>query len=372
MSSQKKINNIISDTFLQMATALETGEFGKKPVIGIAADESEHGMEEIYLGAELARARGCEVIVIEADCVHTKMEQMLASGEIDGAVTMHYPFPIGVATIGKVVTPGKGRSVYIASTTGTADTDRVAAMVKNTIYGIIAAKASGIAEPTVGIVNIDGARQTEKVLNKLAENGYDIKFAGSQRSEGGAVMRGNDLIAGSADVMVMDSLTGNLMMKIFSAGSTGGVYEATGWGYGPGVGEGFGDIIMIISRASGAPVIAGAVEYATQLIKGGYDKVAAAEFEKAKKAKLNEILAEMKSDKAEAKKEAPQHDIPPKEIVTAQIAGIEVMDLEDAVSLLHSKGIYAESGMGCTGPIVMISEANEEKAFSILKENDYL
>ena len=83
-------------------------------------------------------------------------------------------------------------------------------------------------------------------------------------------------------------------------------------------------------------------------------------------------MDEIKSDKAEARKEAPKYNIPPKEVVTSQIAGIEVMDLEDAVSLLHSKGIYAESGMGCTGPIVMISEANEETAFSILKENDYI
>lgn len=39
-------------------------------------------------------------------------------------------------------------------------------------------------------------------------------------------MRGNDLLAGTPDIMVMDSLTGNLMMKIFSAYTTGGSYES--------------------------------------------------------------------------------------------------------------------------------------------------
>ena len=30
-------------------------------------------------------------------------------------------------------------------------------------------------------------------------------------------------------------------------------------------------------------------------------------------------------------------------------------DLEDAVKALWKAGIYAESGMGCTGPIVLLS-----------------
>ena len=46
-------------------------------------------------------------------------------------------------------------------------------------------------------------------------------------------MRGNDLLMGTPDVMVVDSLTGNLFMKVFSAFTTGGDYEASGFGYGP-------------------------------------------------------------------------------------------------------------------------------------------
>ena len=128
----------------------------------------------------------------------------------------------------------------------------------------------------------------EKAL-KIRTEGYDIKFVESARQEGGIVMRGNDLLAGSADVMVMDSLTGNLMMKLFSAYTTGGSYESTGYGYGPGIGEGYDKMVLIVSRASGAPVIAGAIEYATQLVKHNCLKVAGDEFAKAHRAGLKQI-----------------------------------------------------------------------------------
>ena len=57
--------------------------------------------------------------------------------------------------------------MFIANTTGTSSTDRIEGMIKNTIYGIIAAKTCGIANPTVGILNVDGARQTEKALKQF-------------------------------------------------------------------------------------------------------------------------------------------------------------------------------------------------------------
>lgn len=48
------------------------------------------------------------------------------------------------------------------------------------------------------------------------------------------------------------------------------------------------------------------------------------------------------------------------------------MDLEDAVRALWKAGIYAESGMGCTGPIVQMSEANRERAEAILTQAGYI
>jgi len=299
------------------------------------------------------------------------MEEMLANGEVDGAVTMHFPFPIGVSTVGRVVTPAKGREMFVANTTGTSSADRIEGMIKNTIYGIIAAKTCGIANPTVGILNVDGARQTEKALKELQENGYDITFAESARADGGCVMRGNDVLQGTPDIMVTDSLTGNIMVKMLSSAATGGSFEATGYGYGPGIGEGYEQLVMIVSRASGAPVIAGAIRYAAQLVRNKVFEVAKAEFAAAKKAGLKEILD---ARKAAAKPAAAEEDVkePPKEIVTAQIAGIEVMDLEDAVKALWKINIYAESGMGCTGPIIRVSDANLEKAHEELKKAGYI
>src|SRR5699024_2894468 len=98
-------------------------------------------------------------------------------------------FPIGVSTVGRAVTPAKGKEMYIATTTGTSSTDRIEGMIKNAVYGIITAKACGNPNPTVGILNVDGARQTEKALKELQANGYDIAFAESGRADGGCVMR---------------------------------------------------------------------------------------------------------------------------------------------------------------------------------------
>lgn len=370
--SDKKIKALIAETFLEVADALETGQYGKQPVIGFASEGSEHGEDNIERAMELAEGKGLKALLIQGEDIHKQMEVMLDSGAIDAAVTMHYPFPIGVSTVGKVVTPGIGKPMYIATTTGTSDTDRVCGMVKNAIYGIIAAKADGIENPTVGIANIDGARQTEKALLKLQEKGYGINFAQSARAEGGIVMRGNDLLAGTPDVMVMDSLTGNLMMKIFSAYTTGGSYESLGFGYGPGIGDGYDRLIMIVSRASGAPVIAGAMEFATSLVKHGWKSVAAAEFEAAKKAGLDAVLEEIRSAGKKDTAASAEVTAPPKEICTAQIPGIEVMDLEDAVKALWKEGIYAESGMGCTGPIVMMADDKKEKSLEILKKAGYV
>ena len=262
--------------------------------------------------------------------------------------------------------------MFIATTTGTSSTDRIEGMIKNAIYGVIAAKASGIAQPTVGILNVDGARQTETALKQLIDGGYDMKLAESARADGGCVMRGNDVLQGTPDVMVCDSLTGNVLIKMLSSYTTGGSFEATGYGYGPGIGEGYEKLIMIISRASGAPLIAGAIEYAAQLVRGKIFDVAKREFKKAADAGLKKILDARKASAAKPAAEAAEVKAPPKEVVTAQIPGIEVMDLDDAVASLWKEGIYAESGMGCTGPIVLISEANHDKAVEILKKNGYV
>ena len=382
----QNIQKMIAETFLEMAQGIESGSYGKRPKIALTGMGSEHGEENSMAAALMAAKDGIDVYYIgtlEAEGVttvkvaddeegHKKMEELLESGAVDAAVTMHYPFPIGVSTVGRVITPAKGKEMFIANTTGTSSADRIEGMIKNAVYGIIAAKACGVVDPSVGILNVDGARQTEKALKELADGGYPIRFAESTRADGGCVMRGNDLLQGAPDIMVTDSLTGNVLVKMMSAFQTGGSFEATGYGYGPGIGEGYDRLVMIISRASGAPVIAGALRYAAQLVRGKVFEVAEKEFAAAKKAGLDNIL---KARKAAAKPAAAAEEevkAPPAEVVTAQIPGIEVMDLEDGVQALWKQGIYAESGMGCTGPIIRVSDANLEKAKTILAAEGYI
>ncbi len=379
------LEKTIAKTFLQMAEGLESGSFGIRPRIALTGMGSEHGEENAMQAAQMAAKRGVDVYYIgslEAEGVttihvanddegHKKMEEMVEQGQVDGAVTMHFPFPIGVSTVGRVITPARGKEMFVATTTGTSSSDRIEGMIKNAIYGVITAKACGVKEPTVGILNVDGARQTEMALNQLREGGYDLHWATSARADGGAVMRGNDVLQGTPDVMVMDSLTGNVMIKMMSAYTTGGSFEAIGYGYGPGIGMDYEKLILIISRASGAPLIANALEYAAQLVRGKVFEVAKREFAAAEKAGLSKILA---ARKAASKPAAAEEEVkcPPAEPCTASIPGIEVMDLEDAAKVLWKNGIYAETGMGCTGPLVMMSEANLEKASQLLKAAGYI
>lgn len=382
------VESMIKKTFTAVAEGLQDGSIGVKPKIGITGMGSEHGEENAMKAAVEAARAGVDVYYIgslehpEVTTVHVaddeeghkKMEEMVDAGELDGAVTMHFPFPIGVSTVGRAITPAKAHEMFLATTTGTSSTERVEGMVLNAIYGIITAKTCGVENPTVGIANVDGARQTEKILKELQDNGYGIRFAESSRADGGCVMRGNDLLQASADVMVMDSLTGNLMCKIFSSYTTGGSFEAMGYGYGPGIGEGYKKLIMIVSRASGAPVIANAIKYAAQLVRGGVFKVAEKEFQAANNAGLKRILDERKESLAAAAGAASAETVtaPPAEPTTSQIPGIEVMDLEDAQHSLWKEGIYAESGMGCTGPIIKVNDAKLEAAKEILKKGGYI
>lgn len=379
------IEKIIAQSFLKMAEGLETGAFMDRPKIALTGMGSEHGEENAMAAAKMTAKRGVDVYYIgtlTAEGVttipvandeegHKKMEEMLNNHEVDGAVTMHYPFPIGVSTVGRAITPAKGREMFIANTTGTSSSDRIEGMIKNAVSGIITAKACGVGNPTVGILNVDGARQTEMALNQLKANGYEFTWAESARADGGAVMRGNDVLEGTPDVLVTDSLTGNVLVKMLAAFTTGGSFESTGFGYGPGIGKGYDKLILIISRASGAPLIANALEYAAELVKGKVFEKASAEFAKAEKAGLNQIL---EARKAAAKPAAAEEKVvkPAAEPCTASIAGIEVMDLEDAAQALWKEGIYAETGMGCTGPLVMMSEANHARALEILKKAGYV
>lgn len=361
---------------------------GELVPIGLMSSGSELGPEELALGGRLAQEeyRFIKVVMIgprvrgfddlewietddcEAD-IQKAMEEALKSNRIKGAVALHYPFPLGVATVGMIHTPAKGKPLIISTSTGTSSTNRVEAMVLNAIYGIAVAKARGIKDPKVGILNVDGAQLVYRSLKRLAEQGYGITFGNSLRQDGGPILRGNDLIAGSVDICVTDTLTGNVLVKVFGAYNTGGNYESLGWGYGPSVGEDWPYVISIISRASGACVIANSIRFTAEVVTAGLPSIAKKELSMAKTCGLDGILADLHV-KDEEKRLTVE---PPKpEPTDEEIHGVDVLTIEDAVRVLWAHGIYAESAMGCTGPVIKVPSRLSAQAGDILTKEGYL
>jgi betaine reductase len=382
-----QLRKLIGEELAGIVKTARTG--GPVTKIGLMASGSELGAEELLRGAleasrsyrdiqvvmigpKRGKAQGLEWIETAGDeqAVAQGMEKAIEDGSIDGAVALHYPFPLGVTTVGRVLTPARGKPMFIASTTGTSATSRIEAMVFNALYGIAVAKSTGIENPTVGILNLDGAQTVYRCLRELAEKGYDICFGESVRKDGGAVLRGNDIIAGAVDVCVTDTLTGNVLVKLFSAYSTGGNYESLGWGYGPSVGKNWKYVVSIISRASGSPVIANSIRLTADAVQGKVVLRVKEELDRAERAGLEEIL----SATATAPKASEEGDIkvPPAEPTDEELHGVDVLSIEDAVRELWKHGIYAESAMGCTGPVVKVASARVAEATEILREKKYL
>lgn len=158
-------------------------------------------------------------------------------------------------------------------------------------------------------------------------------------------------------------------MKMFSAWNTGGSYEALGWGYGPSAGAGWKQVVSIISRASGAPVVAGALMNTAAVVRGNLPQKVAEEMAAAEKAGLRKILESLAPAPA-----AAQDDVkaPASRPTGAEIAGIDVLDIETAVKCLWKEDMYAESAMGCTGPVIKVPKDILEAARDCLKRNNYI
>ncbi len=377
------IKKLVSEALCDIIETAKTG--GKKIRVGLMASGSEHGAEEIAKGARLALQNSSNVIPVligpkikgyedleyiecEESEIPAKLESCVKEGIIPGAVAMHFPFPLGVTTIGRVFTPGRGRPMILASTTGTSSTVRGEAMLRNAIYGIAVAKSLGINNPTVGILNVDTAQPVFRALTHMKERGYNITFGSSTRADGGSVLRGNDILSGAVDICVTDTLTGNVLVKMFSSFTTGGSYEASGWGYGPSCGEGWKNVVSIVSRASGAPVIANALAFTASVIAGNLPEKVAEELNAARKAGLDEEIDSL------TPKAAQTEDVkaPPAEPTDDELHGIDVLEIDNAVKVLWKAGIYAESAMGCTGPVIKMPAKHMTKAAELLKANGYL
>lgn len=384
------INTQTAELFSSISEGLQTGNFGEKVPVGLTLLGSEHGEAELVKAAEIAKQQdpSLDITLIGGSehpgfkcypsdtlqASHAKMEELMDSGEIAGVASLHYNFPVGVSTVGKVITPAFGKEMILSTTTGTSDTDRYRSMLRNTISGIATAKATGIADPKVGLLNIDGASAVVRLLERLKANGYDISFAESARADGGITMRGNDILQGTPDVMVTDPLTGNLFIKVFSSYTTGGGYEAHGYGYGPGVGENYRRLVCIISRASGAPVIANALSFCGECAKRKIFDIYAKEMEAARQAGFEDLLNDVPGAKQQksAGAEAATVAAPPEKVVNEEIGGIDILEIEDAKTCVWKAGIFAKTGMGCTGPVVLVAGEDLETAKAALKEGNYL
>jgi betaine reductase len=93
----------------------------------------------------------------------------------------------------------------------------------------------------------------------------------------------------------------------------------------------------------------------------------AQELAAARKAGLDALL-EASRPKAAC---ADEVTCPPAEPTDEEIHGVDVLAVEDAVRELWKAGIYAESSMGCTGPVVKLNARNAEKGHEVLKKAGY-
>jgi betaine reductase len=350
------------------------------------ASGSEVGSEELLQGALLANQdNAIEVVAIgskvpgfdnlgwidaqggESEIV-SAMESALARGEIDAAVAVHYPFPVGVTTIGRILTPGSGQPMLVASCTGLSASDRTEAMLRNAIYGVAVAKALGLERPTVGVLNLEGAALVQRGLQKLRDGGYELELKGSGRADGG-LLRGNDVLAGTTDICVCDTLTGNVIMKLLGSFTNGGAADVLGWGYGPSVGEKWTTTVNIVSRASRASVVAHAIWYSAAVARGGVADCVKTEIAAAEAAGLRELIA---GSAAACPSEEEDVVAPAPAPMDSEICGIDVLLLEVAVRSLWKAGIYAQPAMGCSGPVVRLPADCLQRAREVLTAGGYL
>ena len=189
MDDSKRL--LIADALARVVEKARQG--GPVCRIGLMAAGSELGQEEILRGARIAQEENASLRVVaigprpagyddlewmetsdrEAD-VTAAVEKALNEGAVSGLTAMHYPFPIGIATIGRVLTPARGKPMFIASSTGSTAASRAEALLRNAVYGIATARACGMEKPTVAFLNIDGAGPVLRALTRLRDAGYGV------------------------------------------------------------------------------------------------------------------------------------------------------------------------------------------------------
>ena len=87
---------------------------------------------------------------------------------------------------------------------------------------------------------------------------------------------------------------------------------------------------------------------------------------------LEDLLSNMPGAKPQEPSAKEEVKVPAKKTVEAGIPGIDVIEIEDACKSLWKAGIYAETGMGCTGPVIMVSSSDFNASKEILKKAGYI
>jgi betaine reductase len=93
-------------------------ELGEKVVVAACASVVSAEYDLYYLG-QMSVLGAVNIMCTDEGACSAEMTRLLNSGECDAAIAMHHAFPIGTATVGRVVTPVNGKEMFIATTTGT-------------------------------------------------------------------------------------------------------------------------------------------------------------------------------------------------------------------------------------------------------------
>ena len=180
------IEKVIASTFMEMAQGLESGQYGRRPKIALTGMGSEHGEENSMQAAVMAAKQGVDVYYIgtlEAEGVttikvtddeegHKKMEDMLKNKEIDGAVTMHFPFPIGVSTVGAFCNSCKRKRNVHRQYNRNFQYRSYRRNDQERSLWCDCSKGMWNRKTNRWYSQWDGARQTEKALKELQSNGW--------------------------------------------------------------------------------------------------------------------------------------------------------------------------------------------------------
>jgi hypothetical protein len=107
-----------------------------------------------------------------------------------------------------------------------------------------------------------------------------------------------------------------------------------------------------------------------EVSQGDLLELTKAEMKAANNAGLKDIISELKNSSSAVETKAVKE--PAKKVTDEEISGIDILEIEAAKESLWQKDIYAETGMGCTGPVILIAETDEAKAREELQNAGFI